>query len=235
MTSPGPDAAAEAAALGAEIARAAAEAGVRLPEPTRLHRRSAEFTGGPQDPSAGQAQLRWWGPVPGVHVTLRRGLATLAQGRTEDLVAAVRATAAWLAGTDLAGTREVAPFLEVRDWAFAHEREPLGRVELRWRVRLQHLDSDLARFPQSARALWEAAFAEPRLRRLFPVTSHHVLWFSSSATLPFERVGGAVDPLHSGAYLVHQRGGETVTVDTAEEAVALVVASLPTVPGGAGP
>lgn len=82
--------------------------------------------------------------------------------------------------------------------------------------------------------LLAAAGAEPRLRRLYPFTSHFTLVFSSCTRYPYLVEAPAVEPLHDGRFRVHGAGGggggggavigET---DTAEEAVALVMAHLP--------
>ncbi|RAJ32838.1 hypothetical protein K353_05836 [Kitasatospora sp. SolWspMP-SS2h] len=61
-----------------------------------------------------------------------------------------------------------------------------------------------------------------------PVTSHYALWFSATARWPYRRVGGSVKPRHDGSFLFRTRDPYTETsVDTAAEAVALLVRSLP--------
>lgn len=54
----------------------------------------------------------------------------LARGWTADRAGVARATAAWTGGAGLVETRARAPYLLFRPWALAHEREPLGAVEL---------------------------------------------------------------------------------------------------------
>lgn len=233
---------ASAARFGAELARLAAAAGLPLPPARKLAWCTAEFEGPPLPPAPHHgggpgpsapdgARLRGENDRRPPHLTLRRGRLPLAEGRPPDLLSALRAVSAWLAGADLAAIRRTAPFLHVQEWAFAHERAPLDRIELNWRVRMQdfeHGPYPLAR--EEVKALWEAAFAQPRLRRLRPVTSHHTLWFSSTPDHPFERVGASVEPLYRGGYLVRAGGGEPATVATAAEAVALAVAALPPEP-----
>ncbi|MFD8599250.1 DUF6193 family natural product biosynthesis protein [Kitasatospora sp. NPDC059646] len=214
-----------AAAFGAELARSAAGLGLPLPAPEQLGRFSALFR------DAGTADAAWIRtlvPDAGPALSLHRGDVALVHGHAPDLTAAVRAVATWLAGADLAALRAAAPFLTVHDWAFAHERAPLDEVELAWRQQLGHLElHEPHPYPPGYRAMFRAAFAEPRLRRLTPVTSHHTLWFSTVPRFPFHRVGPAVCPLNDGAFLVRQRDGEPVEVATAEQAVALAVAGLP--------
>ncbi|WP_282205176.1 DUF6193 family natural product biosynthesis protein [Kitasatospora fiedleri] len=239
---------AAAAELGAQLARIAAAAGVLLPPARELSWCRAGFVGettapdgadgadgadGPDGaalPVPDRADVRWKRDASAPHLRLHRGRVTSAQGWAPDLTGAVRAAAAWLAGADLAAIRRAAPFLHVPDWAFVHERAPLDRIELCWRTRLE----DFAHGPYPTRAevrvLWEAAFAEPRLRRLRPVSSHFTLWFSSEPDYPFERVGAAVEPLHTGGYLVRGLATGPVTVATPAEAVALAVAALPPEP-----
>lgn len=85
------------------------------------------------------------------------------------------------------------------------------------------------RMSQGVLALIEAARAEPELRRLYPYTSHFTLWFSASAGHPFAVTAPAVEPLPDGRFRV--RGPRQTTVlgetDTAQAAIALVVANLP--------
>ncbi|WP_405493335.1 DUF6193 family natural product biosynthesis protein [Streptomyces sp. NBC_00096] len=83
---------------------------------------------------------------------------------------------------------------------------------------------------QGVLALIEAAREEPELRRLYPYTSHFTLWFSASAGHPFAVTAPAVEPLPNGRFRV--RGPRQTTVlgetETAQAAIAMVVAHLPT-------
>ncbi|MCY0918637.1 MULTISPECIES: DUF6193 family natural product biosynthesis protein [unclassified Streptomyces] len=114
------------------------------------------------------------------------------------------------------------------------EREPADAVEARWqrmpltwRLMLDRADSKT--MGQGVLALIEAASKEPRLRRLYPFTSHWTLWFSSRTSPPFNVGVPAVEPLADGRFRV--RGPRMTNVigeaDTAEAAIALVVAQLP--------
>ncbi|MFD9517721.1 DUF6193 family natural product biosynthesis protein [Streptomyces sp. NPDC059979] len=77
--------------------------------------------------------------------------------------------------------------------------------------------------------LLEAAYAEPRLRVLHPFTSHHSLNLSSCTEYPYLVQVPPVDPLPDGRFRI--RGPRSAAVigwaDTAEEAVARVVARIP--------
>ncbi|MFD9127081.1 DUF6193 family natural product biosynthesis protein [Kitasatospora sp. NPDC059571] len=207
----------------------AAAAGLDLPVPYEERERRAEF----RTADGRRAIVIAPRDERGHWVRLYAQGAWLAQGTTGDPAAAVGAVAAWTDGADLERTRAAAPFIRFGSRALAHEREPLGPVELAW---CHTIDS--FRLPPTSRhpralALLEAAYAQPALRGLRPVTSHFTLWFSSSIDFPYTRVGCAVDPHHGGQYAVRSRGGEIVArTDTPEEAVAVVVAALPP---GTGP
>ncbi|WP_194293052.1 DUF6193 family natural product biosynthesis protein [Streptomyces smaragdinus] len=74
-----------------------------------------------------------------------------------------------------------------------------------------------------------AAAAEPRLRRLYPYTSHYFLRFSSTTHYPYANQGGMIEPLINGNFRVHRRDphADLGEFTTAEEAVARVVRLLP--------
>ncbi|MFJ6088173.1 DUF6193 family natural product biosynthesis protein [Streptomyces sp. NPDC092369] len=80
--------------------------------------------------------------------------------------------------------------------------------------------------------LLEAAAAQPRLRRLYPFTSHFALLFSSSTSYPWTVQAGSIEPLDNGRFTVRRRSPVAVIgdVETAEEAVALLLELLPTGP-----
>ncbi|MBT2449963.1 hypothetical protein J7F03_23385 [Streptomyces sp. ISL-43] len=101
------------------------------------------------------------------------------------------------------------------------------RLPTTWRRMVEQSGSEP--MSQGVLALIEAARTEPRLRRLYPYTSHFTLWFSASAGHPFAVTAPAVEPLPDGRFRV--RGPRQTTVlgetDTAPAAIALVVANLP--------
>ncbi|MEU9129319.1 DUF6193 family natural product biosynthesis protein [Kitasatospora sp. NPDC048540] len=222
-----------ATSLADALRRAAARLGLDLPAPEENWERRAEY-GAAGDRRVIVRDLQdergYW-----VHCRLRD--AWLASGAAPDLDAVVRCAAAWSSGAGLEATRAAAPFIGFGEWALAHEREPLDPVELAW----WHLIDSVRRSPFAwdrgphalgRLALLEAAHARPELRRLRPVTSHYILWFSSSTELPYVRVGYSIEPLRDGRYLVRDRGEAVAHTGTPEEAVALAVASLPQ---GTGP
>ncbi len=77
--------------------------------------------------------------------------------------------------------------------------------------------------------LLEAAAATPRLRRLYPFTSHFALLFSSRTDYPWILQAGSIEPLRNGSFKVRRRDPLTVVgqVETAAEAVDLAVKLLP--------
>ncbi|MEF9886581.1 DUF6193 family natural product biosynthesis protein [Streptomyces sp. P9-A4] len=87
-----------------------------------------------------------------------------------------------------------------------------------------------------------AAHAQPRLRQLFPLVSHGVMYFSGCTGMPAAHVGGQVHPRGAdGRFRVAgPKGVGTLgRAETLDEAFALVVANLPeecgpAVLGGAG-
>ncbi|WKX70638.1 DUF6193 family natural product biosynthesis protein [Streptomyces sp. XD-27] len=78
-------------------------------------------------------------------------------------------------------------------------------------------------------AMVRAAYAQPRLRELYPGVSHGVLFFRRGTGPDAAPVGGYVYRKVEGGYWVRGPGGKGTLgdVDTLEEAFALVVASLP--------
>jgi hypothetical protein len=101
----------------------------------------------------------------------------------------------------------------------AHARGDV--VEAKWRMLLQDSATDAE--------LVEAAYVEPRLRRLFPFTSLRALLFSQSTGYPYTWDIPLIEPQGSGRYLVMAADRVTPlgTTDGAADAVALVVAHLP--------
>jgi hypothetical protein len=156
----------------------------------------------------------------------------LITGGTSDLAAIVRAGVAWGEGRSLRDLQEELPFLHSSARAEAHERGPAAVVELQWRA-MREQAAEAPDFHALA-DLVEAAHAEPHLRQLYVFSSHWTLGFSSCTGFPF-RVEVALVPSHNGnPYRVqeHLHSGVIGEAATAEEAIALAVAHLPT---GLGP
>ncbi|MGV9263601.1 DUF6193 family natural product biosynthesis protein [Kitasatospora sp. NPDC003701] len=214
------------------LRRTAGELGVVLPAPSGAWERIVEF----DDPGTGRrAVVNPPDPDRGrpYQVRLTGHGAPLAGGLTGEVAEVVTATAAWMGGANLVAVAAAAPFVRFRDWALAHERERLDEVELTWMIKLDRVHHPPYDRHPRAHALLAAAYAQPVLRRLVPVNSHFNLWFSTSRAQPWTaRVGEVIDPNHEGRYAVWSSGELLSCFDTAEEAVALVVAGLPE---GTGP
>ncbi|WP_420707545.1 DUF6193 family natural product biosynthesis protein [Streptomyces sp. NRRL S-1022] len=126
------------------------------------------------------------------------------------------------------------------DMAAARGRGPADVVEAHWQAlrltwewkhAVHRIRSPGRPFPDIV-PLLAAAAVQPRLRRLYPFTSHFALLFSSSTSYPWTVHGGSIEPLPDGRFKVRGRGTSTVVGEagTAEEAVALVLALLPAGP-----
>lgn len=239
-----------------EVLRCTAEGlGVVLPEPDGelpgIARYGVEGPGRrvtvypPYEQTEGSRRLSVYPPgeqCGGFWMTLQSHGVTMAGGWIAGPAEVVRATAAWMSGAGLTETRAQAPCIAFHPWALAHEQEPFGAVELAWHVKLDRFHtSSWGRLPRT-HALLVAAYAQPALRRLTPITSHFNVWFSTTIKPSEKRqvgyglwegqVGYGLLPHDERLYGVRRRGGELVArTETPEEAVALVVAGLP---GGSG-
>ncbi|MEU9074183.1 DUF6193 family natural product biosynthesis protein [Kitasatospora sp. NPDC048538] len=214
------------------LERTAEGLGLRLPEPAGAWKRIVEYA----DAGTGRRVVVY--QPEGEHpyqVRIQGHGAPLAGGLTADVAEVARATAAWTGGAGLAETGAAAPFVRYRDWALAHERERLGPVELEWRIKLDRVHTPPYDRHPRVHALVAAAYAQPVLRGLMPVHSHFNLWFSTAVERPWtDRTGYVLLPYEEGAYGseegaygVHTGGELIARTETAEEAVALVVAALP--------
>lgn len=103
--------------------------------------------------------------------------------------------------------------------ARAHERS--DAVEVMWQSLLEDPHD-------SVRLIAQAAIAEPRLRELFPYTSHHHLCFSRCTVYPYSMDLPVVIPLGAGRYRAIRRDGSLLLDDgSPAEAVAAVATALP--------
>jgi hypothetical protein len=171
------------------------------------------------------SESRWF------HINGKRQGVQLLSGSTPDLGELARAAAGWRAGAGLREIQKDAPFIEVSELAEAHERGPAEAVTVQWRLLLDTLRQKAQRDDLARRtlALAEAASAEPKLRQLYPFTSHWSLHFTTCTGFPYSWDVPFVDPLPTGRYRVGgpSRGTVIGETDTAEQAIALVAAGLP--------
>ncbi|WP_148710296.1 DUF6193 family natural product biosynthesis protein [Streptomyces sp. 3211.6] len=148
-------------------------------------------------------------------------------GSTASLDVAVEIAHAWQSGTPLADMSLRWKFLRVSPEAVAHDQ---GRgVEYEWAA-IRRMSPDLI-----DQELVEAAYATPELRSLFPRVTHGSLQFRRrTISTPGSDVP-SIFPAGEGIWRVirlYDPSFPISIVDTAEEAVGLVVAGLP---AGCGP
>ncbi|MBN1250231.1 MAG: hypothetical protein JXC32_21385 [Anaerolineae bacterium] len=216
--------------LGAALQAAAAKQGLSVPtqavESTSLNHALISTTVPHRQGlgvSASRVERRW--SVRGCERD--QGLA-LIEGNTLDLAQVARAMQAWHDGTTLAEFPQIAPFVKLTGRFEVPNRDPGQLVESEW----QHLRKEAAEvnWPEH-HALIEAAYAQPKLRQLYPFTSHWSLRFSTRTRPSLSRnVLACLHAGHGNDYIVTmgymgQSLGETTT---AQEAVSLAVRYLPT-------
>ncbi|MFE4829540.1 DUF6193 family natural product biosynthesis protein [Streptomyces sp. NPDC056672] len=133
----------------------------------------------------------------------------------------------WGEGRGLRELHELLPFLHFTELAEAHERGPASAVEVRWRL-IREQAADAPDFPQFG-LLVEAALAEPRLRQLYPFSSHWTLGFNARTGVRCPPEVAIAPSFEDGLYRVQRfpHGGVIAEAATAREAVALAVAHLP--------
>lgn len=127
------------------------------------------------------------------------------------------------------------PLPERVDLDAAHLRGPASAVEAKWEwtARSWKWSAEYAVVRSPSRVypriveLVAAARAVPELRRLYPFTSHMILKFSSTTTIPYEVRLPSVEPMADGRFRV-RRGGEVLgEFGSTGEALALVLAHAP--------
>ncbi|WP_431904507.1 DUF6193 family natural product biosynthesis protein [Nonomuraea sp. bgisy101] len=136
----------------------------------------------------------------------------------------------------------IPPKPRLPDLVAARELGPAETVRTRWQQLLLvwrwHHERHEALHPGSAYphivSLIEAAGAEPKLRQLYPFTSHFSLNFSSCTTYPWLVQAPSITPLRDGRFRVRRPRSSDVIgfAQTADAAVALAVDNLP---AGLGP
>lgn len=189
--------------------------------PTTLaHRRELEV-------GASHVERRWF-----VRARERDQDLSLLGGDTEDLSGIVRAAHAWHDGAPLDEIAEVAPFLRLTGRFEVPDGDPVLLAESEWWYLRAHAAEEGT---PEYRALIEAAYAEPVLRRLYPFTSHWALRFSTT-TRPALSHEVAVCLFagreHDYSARMNYLGPVVGRAATAQELVALAVRH---VPAGLGP
>ncbi|MEV0352211.1 DUF6193 family natural product biosynthesis protein [Nonomuraea sp. NPDC050680] len=147
-------------------------------------------------------------------------------GSTKDLSELPEVIRNWAEGASLDEIDQAAPF-DLRTGRFEVPDNNLAEViASEWQYTLK--DARDADWPEY-QALIEAAYAEPKLRRFYPFTSHWTLGFSTTP-YPFSpEFVGVSSPRGSGPYTINNRAnGHALTqVATPAEAIAIAVARIP--------
>jgi hypothetical protein len=148
-------------------------------------------------------------------------------GDTDDLGEVVEAAYGWRTGVPLHDLRRSVPFVRLTHRGEVVEQGPAAVVTAEWRmVRQRAEEGDHPRH----RELVETAYREPKLRQLYPYTTHQVLSFSTTTGYPFSPSPVSLTAWgpSTSFYRVWVAGGVAVgDVSTAEDAVALAVMHLP--------
>lgn len=150
----------------------------------------------------------------------------LVQGDTHDLAQLARAACAWHNGAELAEIRRAAPFVHLTGRFEVPDHDPAHLTESEW----QHLRTEAGELDwPEYRALIEAAYAEPALRRLYPFTSHWTLRFATSTRPRLTTVPLCLDAHRQKPYSVsvHYMGEVLAEASTAEAAVSMALRHLP--------
>jgi hypothetical protein len=148
----------------------------------------------------------------------------MAHGKTTDLLAAAGSTGLWQSGATLRDLQATWPFVKYGDLAEAYEQG--NPVEVKWMGLRQNTS-------ENDRDLIEAVYAQPRLRTLFPFTSHRALLLSRCTRYPFAADLPVIVPLTTGRYKViwpsgsPYGSGEIDEVGSSADAAAIVAAHLP--------
>lgn len=158
------------------------------------------------------------------HLALRRGRSTSLQGFAPDLTTAARAAWRWLSGARPGEIAADWPFLGSVALAEARERGDDREAKWLWMYENHCADPRAERL----RSFISLAFHEPRVRALWPRTSHFVLYFSATPGWPRTGDTPILDPVGTtGRYLVRTRSGHVYPETDAAGALRLVLAALP--------
>jgi len=170
--------------------------------------------------SAWVHERKWWVSGSGSNGILVNGV-------TDDLDELPGILLGWARGASLDEIGREAPFEVLTGRAEVPDDNPSDVIAAEWRWMLK--DAERANWP-AYQALIESAYADTRLRRLYPFTSHWTLRFATSPDWSSSvKISVAVDPPRgAGRYAVkeHWRGAVLAEVPTAAEAIAIVAAHV---------
>lgn len=147
-------------------------------------------------------------------------------GSTKDLRELLEVIRGWAEGAGLDEIGRTAPFELLTGRLEVPDNNLADVIESEWRYLLKEArDLDWPEY----QALIEAAYAEPRLRRFYPFTSHWTLGFSTTP-YPFSpEFVGVSSPRGSGGYTIRDRanGFALTQVATLAEAIAIALERIP--------
>ncbi|MEV3986276.1 DUF6193 family natural product biosynthesis protein [Nonomuraea sp. NPDC049758] len=133
----------------------------------------------------------------------------------------------WAEGASLEEIGQAALFDILTGRFEVPDNNPADIIASEWQWMLK--DARDADWPEY-QALIEAAYAEPRLRRLYPYTSHWELGFSSTPDYPFSRPSVWIDaPRGAGGYTISEgrNDPDPMQIPTPAEAIAIAVDRIP--------
>lgn len=148
-------------------------------------------------------------------------------GNTKDIRELPQVIRGWAEGASLDEIRQAATFDLLTGRFEVPDNNPADVIASEWQWLLK--DADDADWPQY-QALIESAHAEPKLRRLYPFTSHWALSFSNTPDYPFSPSFVSIDsPRGTGDYTIREwwNGPALHHVTTAAEAIAIAVGPDP--------
>lgn len=148
-------------------------------------------------------------------------------GDTKDLRELPRVIRGWAEGASLDEIGQTASFDLLTGRFEVPDKNSAGVIASEWQWLLK--DAVDADWPQY-QALIESAHAEPKLRRLYPFTSHWALSFSSAPDYPFSPPFVSIDsPRGTGDYTIREwsNGPALNYVTTPAEAIAIAVDRIP--------
>jgi hypothetical protein len=153
----------------------------------------------------------------------------LIQGDTEDLNQIPVVVQGWVEGASLSEIDQAVPFDVLTGRNEVPDDNPADVIAAEWQWMLK--DARKADWPEY-QTLIEAAYAEPKLRRLYPYTSHWALGFAAAPNLSFSTPSFvSVDsPRGAGDYTIREwwNGPALTTVPTPAEAISIAVDRVPT-------
>lgn len=149
----------------------------------------------------------------------------LVSGVTDDLSHVPAVVHAWAEGVPLSGLGQAARFELLTGRFEVPDGNPADVIASQWQYMLK--DAQHTDWPEY-QALIAAAYAEPKLRKLYPYTSHWALSFSATP-YPFTPSFATLEASRGGDYTIREwwNGPALTQVPTPAEAISIAVDRLP--------